>query len=165
MKLYEITDQYREAMAALESMDNVTDDIRADTMAAIEGELIDKIKACAAYRENKLAAIEARKAAIARMRAAQQRDQEDADWMESYIITAMQKIDKKEISADDHSFRVRLTAGRESVDVSGVDVNALSDDLVRIKREADKTAIKSAIESGRTVDGAVIVRKPTLKID
>jgi hypothetical protein len=40
------------------------------------------------------------------------------------------------------------------------DPAALPDDLVRIKREADKPAVKAALEDGREIAGATLSNSP-----
>lgn len=48
--------------------------------------------------------------------------------------------------------------GKERVEV--VDVGLLAPGLIRVKREADKVAIKEALERGEEVVGATLVRGP-----
>jgi hypothetical protein len=47
---------------------------------------------------------------------------------------------------------VSLTKGRASL-VGDADPESLPDDLVRVKREPNRSAIKAALEAGRTVEG------------
>lgn len=65
---------------------------------------------------------------------------------------AMGELGISKLAAPD--FNVSLSAGKSPLIIS--DEAALPDDLCRVKREADKTAIKAALDAGRDVPGVVL---------
>ncbi|KQP53067.1 siphovirus Gp157 family protein [Methylobacterium sp. Leaf106] len=74
---------------------------------------------------------------------------------------AMGELGLSKLAAPD--FNVSLSAGRVPLVIT--DEAAIPDDLCRTKREADKTAIREALDAGRDVPGAAFGNpSPTLTV-
>lgn len=162
--LYEMTDGYVRALDDLRDSDFDEQTI-ADTLEGLAGELTQKAQNVAAYSLNLDAEIDAMKSAEKRIADRRKRLEKDRDWLRNYLLSNMLRAEITEIAANDKSFRVRVMAGSESVEVE--DEAALPADYKRVKtvEEPDKVLIKQAIKDGFDVPGARLVRKPSLKID
>ena len=112
MKLYEITDEYRAFIAAVESGD-IPEEAIADTLEAIGGEFDKKIDSIVSLIKEKRRFAEAIKAEVdtlnKRLKAAEQK----AKWLEDYISRALLAMGQEKFESPRHkiSFR-RSTAVR-----------------------------------------------------
>lgn len=78
------------------------------------------------------------------------------------LLTFMQELGLRSMPLPEGT--VIVSAGKPSLN-GETDPAALPDDLVRIKREPDKTAIRAALEAGREVPGYALGNAtPTLSI-
>lgn len=75
-----------------------------------------------------------------------------ADRRRETAMRFMERLERRKVEFPD--FTASVVAGRRSVIVA--DPAAVPDDLCRIKREPDKTAIREAIEEGKKVPGAFL---------
>lgn len=80
--------------------------------------------------------------------------------MKERMLEAMNAIDMKKVT--DPLFTISVRNNAESVEV--LDESKLSDDYFKIKKEVSKTAIKEALQSGKTVDGARLIRTQSVVI-
>lgn len=97
----------------------------------------------------------------AEMRDRKARLDRKADSLRDACKWAMGELGLKKLEAPD--FNVSLSAGRAPLIIS--DETALPDEFFRVKREADKTVIKGALEAGREVPGALLGNpSPTLTV-
>lgn len=97
----------------------------------------------------------------AEMRDRKARLDKKADSLRDACKWAMGELGLRKIEAPD--FNVSLSAGRAPLVIT--DEAALPDELCRVKREADKTAIKAALEAGQDVPGALFGKpSPTLTV-
>jgi len=162
MKLYEISEQYDSALNALLYAEDMPEEAIQDTLEALEGELMEKGKAVAAYTLNLAAEIDMIDAHIkamqAKVKALKSRDQ----WLRHYLKTNMLRVGITEIKANDGTFTAKIGKGRESVVID--DESVIPDDCIVIKKEISKTAIKAYIDDHGECSGAHIERNPTLTI-
>jgi hypothetical protein len=163
MKLYEISEQYDSALNALLYAEDMPEDAIQDTLEALEGELMEKGKAVAAYTLNLAAEIDMIDAHIkamqAKVKVLKSRDQ----WLRHYLKTNMLRVGITEIKANDGTFTAKIGKGRESIVID--DESLLPECCFEVKREASKTKIKMYMEDGLILDGAAhIERNPTLTI-
>lgn len=161
LSLYAMTESYESAFLELADSD-LPDDAITDTLEALEGELTLKGANVAAFILNLEA--EAEKAKLAERRISDRRKalENKADRMRDYLKFNMERAGIKSITAIDSSFKVTLTAPRASVVID--DVNSLAPEFTKTKIEADKTAIKAAIDGGIAIKGAHIEMRSGLRI-
>lgn len=160
IKLYEIAEQYRQALAKLDDGDYDTEAIR-ETLESIAATVEDKVAAVAAYVLEIEAEAEAIAKAEARLKARRQPLERRAQWLREYLRHHMMMCDMHDITASDKSVRVRLRNNPMSVIID--DDRLLPDEFCRIHREPDKAAIKNAIMAGKDVPGAHLER--TVRVD
>ena len=150
MKLYEIATEYREALKALDGED---EQLIEDSLAAIKGELTDKLEACLCYYKELLAAATAHEAEELAQKARKAEYKGKADKLKKYVYDCMKgaSIEKLDGIKAKASFR----KGVESVRV--IDDGAIGEAYKRVVVSFDKVALKSALKAG-AVDGAELVR-------
>jgi uncharacterized protein YeeX (DUF496 family) len=163
ISLYHMTEQYRAALAELSDAD-LPEEVVADTLEALEGELVQKGQAVAAFALNLQAEIEATKAVEKRISDRRKMLEKREASLREYLRSNMERAGIAEIKAIDGSFTAKLAKGRPSVIVD--DESLIEDDseFVKWKREISKTAIAAAINAGREVPGAHIEIKPSLRL-
>jgi len=160
MKLYEINDQIRQLYET--GFDEDTGEISEETSWALERlemERTEKIEACAVvwkeYRAESDALAAEAKALTERKRVLDNR----ANNLRAYLASQLQNGEKIKTPRAALSWRKS-----QAVDVDELAFNWNRDDLIRVKKEADKTKIKAALEKGETVQGAQIVNTYKLQI-
>lgn len=163
LSLYHMTEAYRQALAVPAEADLDAQTV-ADTLEGLQGELSQKAANVAAFVLNLEAEAEAARAAEERIRRHRQALERRAAQLRDYLLDNMSRAGISEIAALDRSFRARLTAGREAVEID--DPQRLPPDYwrVRVVEEPDKDRIARALREGRAVPGARLVRRPQLKI-
>jgi len=160
--LFQITDDFRGLQNMLEEGD-VTPAELADTLDAVETEFDLKAHQVAIVIANISAPLEAISQQISRLQAKEKTIKNKASSLKAYLRESMGALNKTKITGE--VFNITLAKGRESVVVA--DVDDLPDDYVTVKTttQADKTAIKKAIDSGIDVFGARLERgQPSLQI-
>lgn len=164
LSLYHMTADYTAALAGLQELD-IDEQTLADTLEGLTGELTIKAANVAAFALNLEAEAEAAKAAEERIQKRRKALESRAKQLREYLLNNMQRAGISEIAAIDQSFRARIMAGRESVQID--DEASLPRDYIleKVTHEPDKALIAKAIKDGYAVPGAQLVRKPTLKID
>lgn len=157
MKLYEITEQLRQLM----EMDDVPPEQLQDTLDLVQEDFDAKALQCAAFiRELDLEA-DGYKQEIDRLAARKKSAESKADSMREYVRHNMQELGVTKINGK--LFTITLGKPSEVVNVS--DVDKVPDSLVRIKREADKVAVKAQLAAGIDVPGCELLQgKPKLII-
>lgn len=163
MSLYHMTEQYRCALAELSDAD-LPEEVVADTLEALEGELLQKGQAVAAFTLNLAAEIEAIKAVEKRISDKRKALEKREASLREYLRVNMEKAGITEIKSVDGSFAAKLQKGRPSVVVD--DESLIPDDskYIRWKREVNKPAIAADIQAGVEVAGAHLETKPSIRI-
>lgn len=163
MKLYEITDQYLGALQALDDPDLPEEAVR-DTLEALQGEILQKGQAVAAFTMNLAAEVEALKAHEKRIATKRKALEAKEARLREYLKFNMERSGISEIRAIDGTFKAKLAKGRPSVVVD--DESLIPDDskFVRWTRSLDKTAIAAAIAAGEEVPGAHVETRPQLRL-
>lgn len=159
--LFEIADRYRAAFFDLADSD-VPDDAIDDTLGAIEGEFTDKALAVAAFVQNLEAEAKAVKDAAKRMADRARVIENKAARLRDYLRRNMEATGIPEIKCPQYGLRVRMNPYRVVID----DETAIDAEFIREKiiREADKVALKQALQDGKMVAGAHLVRDNRLEI-
>jgi hypothetical protein len=161
MNLYDLNGMYVEA---LEGAIDENGEIRNETLAELLGEVGDELEKkalnIACFVKNLETEAEAIKLEIDRLTERKRRALKKAESLESYLESV---LDGKKFK----DARVEIS-WRKSTSVSVTD--AIEDfakiyaDLVRVKYEPDKTAIKKRLEQGDKILGAEIVTKQGIQI-
>ena len=162
MKLYEITDQRRQALAELDDMD-LPADVVADTLEGLTGTFVEKAKDVAAYILNMDADVQAMDFYIERMVAKRDATKRRKEWGIEYLHTNMIASDITEIKGPEFTLRVRQNPVKVMVD----DADSIPADYqveIPATTRLDKKLVKKAIEDGFDVPGAHLERGTRLDI-
>ena len=142
---------------------DLPDEVINDTLEGMEGEIVEKGKNVIAFMLNLEAEAEAMRSAEKRIAERRQSIQKKVERFKEYLRFNMERTGITEITANDGSFKAKLYPNRdESVVID--DESKLSGNLMRVKKEPDKTVIKAAIKEHGFVEGAHIERKSRLEI-
>lgn len=163
MSLYHMAEQYRTALAELTDAE-LPEEVVADTLEALEGELIQKGRAVAAFTLNLQAEIDAIKAVEKRISDKRKSLEKREAHLRNYLRVNMEKAGITEIKAIDGSFTAKLQKGRPSVVIDDESLIPDDSEYIRWKREVNKTAIAAAIQAGAEVAGAHLETKPALRL-
>jgi len=151
MELYKISNQYQEALAKLSDYD-LPDEVVADTLEGLKGELVDKGKNVAAYIRNIEADVYCIKQAAKQMDDRSAVIQRRADYLKKILLQTMRDNEITEISCP--WFVIKPKKNPPSVNV--IDVNLLPkkyrSEVFTIK--VDKKLIASDLKQGAVVAGA-----------
>lgn len=163
MKLYELAENYQELSNMLEQIEVGSDDWKTiqDTLDATEGAFEEKVKAvCVMVKQFKYN-MEVCKAEKKRLDEVAKGYENKAQWLESYLQEQLAKTGnlKSTMLYGPH----KLTY-RKGVSTEVTDVNALPIEFLKTKIEADKTAIKKALQEGIEVAGARLIDTTSLKV-
>ncbi len=141
--LYELSDNYYQALDFLTDPENDIDDqTLLDTVEGLDGEIDDKITAVGKFIvsiENQAAGItEAEK----RMKYRRQALDKKADWLRLYLSASMQKIGKTKVTAPD----IAVSLAKLPASVRIIDESLIPKEFFRTKviQEPNKTAIKDS---------------------
>lgn len=157
-KLYEVANDYARLMDS-----DMAQEMIADTLEGIEGELTDKISQLLAVCKNLSALSDALKAESSSLSARAKTADNQISSIKEYIAKSLELAGKKKITAGLHQVSVR--APSKSVDIT--DAGALPAELVEYETtiKPDKLAIKHLLDAGKDVPGAQIkIGKPSLII-
>lgn len=153
------SDNTTEVEAARAELEALLSD-EADTREALQRKadawcwVIDRARATAAER----------KAHAQRLRELAAADEAKADRLQDQLVALLLRTDPDATSFElpDHKLTSRKSEAVElDPDTSLVD---LPTDCIRIKREADKAAIKAALKAGATIPGAQLITRRSWRI-
>lgn len=164
LKLYELTDEYLQALSALPESGLDAQTI-ADTLEGLEGTLTVKAQAVLAYCLNLEAEADAVEMAGKRMQARAKALRGQFESLRGYLHENMTKAGITEIKALDGTFRARIRDNPESVEV--IAPEHIPEEFMRevpARLEPDKALIKDAFKRGEAVPGAMLVRSTRLEV-
>ncbi len=152
-------------MAALEDLLDLAMESGAEADAAaidawldeLQGSLADKLGRVARWRATELALAAAGKAEAKRLTDRAKAREARVERVEAAVQGLMERLGATKVDTDVATFSLQKPGGKDPVVVA--DDVVLPDDLVRVKREADKEAIRAALEAGRDVPGATIQQR------
>ncbi len=155
MKLYEIANQYQQALATFDDLD-LPDDVIADTLEGLKGELQEKGKNVAAYIRNIEADVKAIRDAESAMRDRRVTLQRRVDWLKVLLLSSMQKSEITEISCP--WFVIKPRKNPPAVNITNDKV--LSKKYIKevITLKIDKKLIAEDIKRGAVVSGAELTQ-------
>ena len=162
MKLYELTSKRQELLdliAAMDSEDLELSDAVGDTLEALDEAIQDKAEAVASF----IFSLQADSAALKQeeQRLAERRRLNDAkvERMKTYLADMLQEADIDKVQG------LKYTIGfRRSEKVQVIDVDALPERFLRVKREPNLTALKEALKAGQAFDGVSLTTNKNLSI-
>lgn len=154
MKLYELTEQYNNALIVLNDTD-LPPEVVQDTLEGLQGEVQEKGKNVAAYFQNLEADVEAMKSAEQRIAQRRKAIENRVRQMKDYLQRNMEESGITEISCPE--FTVKLGKNPASVEV--YEESSLPEKYVVTKTttQPDKKALKEAIQAGEDVPGARLI--------
>lgn len=155
LTLYELTDQYREALDALTDLIGVDDAAVADTLEGLQGTIQAKATNVAMLARNLEANAEAIGEAINAMTARQKALQAKSDWLQSYLLGNMVAAGMAEISCPYFAIKVQNNPPKVVVDAEGA-IPAqywTQKPPVTPPPALDKKAIADAIKAGAEIPG------------
>ena len=165
MKLYEINQSIRKLLDEGFVCDEDTGELLFDGITGLEQleELREsKILAVAKYTKELSAEIDAfdeeRKRIDGRLKMQQKQMERKVEWLKTYLACNLTDGEKVKDSLATISWR-----RSSSVEVA-CEPDALPAEYKRVKVEADKTALKAALERGLTVVGCAIITKNSIVI-
>ena len=162
MKLYELTDDYNNALSAMQD-DGVDDQTIADTLEGLHGEIEEKARAVAAYLQNIKAESVAMKDADDRIAARRKTIDNQVAKMQDYLRDELTKAGIKKLCTPEFTVGI----GKPSKTVEVVDLVKIAAKYLITKTvvTVDKAEIKAAIKAGYDVPGAELQEgKPRLTI-
>ena len=153
MKLYEISDQFKE----LEKLEDIDQETLNDTLESLTAEFSDKSLSVASYFLNLDSDIAQLKEAEKRMTDRRKAIENRSKSLKDYLLSNMQRLEISEISCPE--FKITIRKPRQVVEVT--DLDALSSVFKNEKTviTADKKMIKIHLDDGgellnaRLVDG------------
>jgi chromatin segregation and condensation protein Rec8/ScpA/Scc1 (kleisin family) len=161
--LYQLTDQYRQAAERLADLD-LPDEVIADTLEGMAGELEVKATNVAAFARNLETTAAAIKDAEASMAARRKALERRAESLRHYLLHNMQRAGIRRI--DSPHFTIAVKDNPPAVDV--FDVLQLPAEFMRQPEppppSPDKAAIKEALKAGVEVPGARMKESQRLEV-
>jgi hypothetical protein len=165
--LYEISSEYREMFEHLsdalsnEEIEN-KEQLIADTLIELENKFDEKALNVAMY----IAELESQADAVAKVAKAQAERAKSiakkADSLRSYLLVQMHSMHKEKLQ----NTQITLQVAKNPVKVEILNDSVISDEFKKrvVEVTIDKTAIKAAINAGKTVEGATLVSTTRLNI-
>lgn len=162
MRLYEITKDLQEllsmAFAVAEEHDGVIPDWLDEHIADLELDRERLLSYFAGEYANQLADVAAYKSQKDKFTKWEKAAKNKADWIKTYLSSVVKTGEKW--SNDQHRISWRQS---ESVNVD-CEVEKLDPNLVKIKAEPDKTAIKKALKLGLNIAGCSLIKNHNIQI-
>ena len=160
MRLYEIPFALRNALDQIE-VDEETGEIHGtDNLDAIEGEAAQKIENAGLYVRELNAEVAALKVEADRLTDRRRSLEKKAERIKALMLPAVESIGGK-VKGSMLTVSIGTT---KSVELDENALELLPDDFVRVKREADKTALAAALKAGTDLPGAHLVEKRSIRM-
>lgn len=154
MKLYEIKGALRAALDRMEVDEETGEILNADALEVVEAEAHEKIEGAALYVREIGHDIDALKDEIDRLSKRKRALEKRTVFIKDLMLEGLDALKAQGLKTPCITVSVRTSKAVE-LDADALDV--LPEGFIRIKREADKAAIKAAIEGGFEVPGAHLV--------
>jgi hypothetical protein len=161
MNLYTISDRYEQALIEFEDTE-LPDEVIADTLEALEGELIDKGKNVAAFIKNMEADVKAIKEAAKAMRDRASVMERRANYLKLLLLNTMQKHKINEISCP--WFVIKPRRNPPAVTITNADNISKKYLKEVIEYKIDKKMIAADLRLGAVVHGAEFTQRWRLDI-
>ena len=159
MKLYEIKGALRAALDAMEVDDETGEILNAACLEAVEAEAHEKIENSGLYVRELNAEADALKSEIDRLTKRKRSLEKRSAFIKGLMLQGLDALGAPKLKTPMVTISIRTS---KAVDLDADALDKLPESFVRVNREADKTAIKAAIESGFEVPGAHLVENRSL---
>ncbi len=163
LALYEITDEYMEALDALtDPAADIPAEAVNDTLEALAYPLQEKAVNVAAFMRNLEATAKAIREAEQQMASRRRALENRAKWIREYLKTNMERADITKIESP--LFRLAIQKNPPSVVIA--DESAIPEDFREVIEtvKIDRVGIKNAIQSEQEVPGAYLMQSTRLVI-
>lgn len=160
MKLYQIANDYEQALNELSDAEGIMPEILDDTLAHLKEPLEQKILNLAAYIKNIDSETKAMRDYEKAMAERRKKLENKAKNIKSYISEIMQRTELSKVSGTEFDVSVRKGAYSAAV----LDEKVIPDEFVRTKREIDKMALREALKKGEKINGAHLEQSLSLVI-
>jgi hypothetical protein len=159
--LYELAKNHQEAFNTLSEMELPAEAIN-DTLEGLSGEVRDKCRSVAMWRENQLLIVKAKKELAKKIDAEAKSMELAANKMLDYLDFNMRLCGITEIDCE--YFKIKYRNNPPSVEVTDPDLVPVDFIKTTTKESINLSEIKKEINAGRSVPGAQLVRGKTLQI-
>lgn len=164
VKLYEINKELAAKMTALGELllaGETPSDEQVAELIDLQGNLSNKLTSYGYVVKNLTSELDAVDAELKRLTAIKRAKASHIEMLKSRMLTAMQDggIDK----VADPVMPIRLQNSPVSVRIS-TDIDALPNEFVKVKYDADKTALAKALKCGIKIDGVELVQSQHIRI-
>lgn len=160
MKLYEIKGALRAALDRIEVDEETGEILNADALEAVEIESHEKIEGAGLYVRELTAEIAALKVEADRLTERRRSLEKKSERIKALLLPAVDAMGGK-VKGSMLTVSIGTT---KSVELTENALDLLPDDFVRVKREADKTAIGAALKAGTEVPGAFLVENRSIRM-
>ncbi len=161
MKLYEIPGTIRAALDRIEVDEETGEIINAADLDAVEAEAHEKLESTALYVRELNAEADALKDEIERLTDRRRSLEKRSTFLKGLMLQGIDALGATKLKTPMVTISVRTS---KAVELDADALDKIPESFVRVKREADKTAIKSAIEGGFDVPGAHIVENRSISM-
>jgi hypothetical protein len=148
MKLYELTEQYKE----LANLD-VEPELLADTLEGIEGEIEIKAENLLSVVSNMSSDVDAIDNEIKRLQARKKTIANRQDWLREYLRSNMEAMSIDKISCP--LFTITLRKATQAVSIG--DLSLVPDEYKKVTVSPDKVKIKNDLKAGADIPGCELV--------
>lgn len=149
--LWQLSDAWIELEAMLDEDD---DEAVRNTIELIEGSLQDKVDSICRLIASWTAAEESFNEEIKRLQARKKAFGNRKKRLKDYLKYNLQRLNKPSLETD--FYTVRVQQGRESIVIDNIEM--IPEKYIKVKKEADKTALKADMEEGREYAGFHVER-------
>lgn len=161
VRLYQITEQYHQAISALAELDLSPEEM-SDNLAGIEESFKDKALNVAAYIKNLEASIEVLDSHLQALKARKDYLKNQKTRLTEYLRYNMQAADIKKIESAEFDIKISACPPRVViVEEAEIDPDYLK---VKITKTPDKEKIKTDLKNGKEVKGAYLESGTSLTI-
>lgn len=163
MNLFEISKVYEEVIENGFHEDSETGEILFDEESLDEliGDFNSKVDNIVCYIKNLETLNTGIKKEIDSMSARKKANEKKIENLKSYIVSVLKSRDLKKYQTEKNAINIRKSSLIEIIDIDDIDDKYK---IVKTTYAPNKAEIKTAILSGKTVDGAKIVEKENLQI-
>ncbi len=163
MNLYEIQTQIQQILDMGFAIDEETGEVLADAseLDALKIAEEEKLENVVLYRKNLIAEAELIKAEEKALADRRKAKENRAKKLDEYIAFCMKNTNRNKFETAKCKVSFRKS---KAVEIDDAFFESAPDDLLRIKKEADKARIKKLLQSGQAIHGAVLVERESLQV-
>ena len=158
-KLYELANNYRN-LTELIDREDVEQDLIQNALKECKGDIEEKVDNIVKLIRNTESDIEGYKAEEKRLNARRKSLENTVTSLKNYLDSSLKGLGLKEVKTT--LFTCKFQKSKASVDIENLE--DIPSGYIKIKKEADKIALYTALKMGEEVPGAKLVQNETLKI-